>query len=87
MDPLDTFGSLHLLRIHSLVVKWLPSKESSRVRFPLDAIRSFLKTSDCIINIAYSNLYLTHNEYSLIPVQHQEDFRIRSSEYVWEDEM
>jgi len=53
----------------------------------LDAIRSFLKTSDCIINIAYSNLYLTHNEYSLIPVQHQEDFRIRSSEYVWEDEM
>ena len=41
---MDKLGSLRPTSIHSLVVKWLPSKESSRVRFPLDALEYVLHT-------------------------------------------
>ena len=39
---LECGGPLHSC-IHSLVAEWLPSKESARVRFPLDASYSFLQ--------------------------------------------
>ncbi len=39
--------------IHSLVVEWLPSKESTRVRFPLNASYSFLIHVPCC-KIEYS---------------------------------